>query len=115
MYGTKTDYLYFKDEYNTKSINRYIKENKIDKCVVCNSAVSYPIPIQLIEKNTFEHTQLKELRIDTTTNATRDIRHDNINEQEPEQQVLVRRICGVFLGVSLSAGMVMLIWYVSTN
>jgi hypothetical protein len=94
-----------------------IKENKLDKCVVCNSSVSYPIPIQLIEKETFENISLQELRVDTTINTNRVVRHDNMNAQEEwdSRQVIVRRMCGVFLGFLLATGMVLLIWYVSTN
>ena len=93
-----------------------IKENKVDKCVVCNSAVSYTIPIELIEKDTFSNISLQDLRVDTTININRDIRYDNMSEQqECERRVIVRRMCGVFLGVLLAAGIVLLIWYVSIN
>lgn len=101
-----------------------IKENNIGKCVVCNSYISYPIPIQLIEKDTFENvpavnidTPLQELRVETAINTNRAVRHDNMNAQEEwdNRQVIVRRMCGVFLGFLLATGMVLLIWYISIN
>lgn len=96
-----------------------IKENNIDKCIICFSNIDYPGPIQQLNINIFENinTTLDIVENNNTTSDIYDLRiNTNIVTEESIQEaskcVFIKRLCGIMIGICLSVAFSMFIWYI---
>ena len=97
-----------------------IKENMIDKCIICNSNIIYPVSIQQIDINLFENeivnsnTNIYDLRINTNIDTEESIQEESIQE-ESKCSIVLKKICAVTIGICLSSAFSMFIWYIVTT
>jgi hypothetical protein len=95
-----------------------IKENNIDKCIICSSNIEYPVSVQQININIFENenenenencnTNIYDLEINTNI-----VTEDSIQE-EYNCRIFAKKLCAVII-ICLSSAFSIFIWYIVTT
>jgi hypothetical protein len=106
--------IYFPCKYSSCSCKYTIhficiKDNNINKCVICKSQIEYPVQNDLIQIDMFKENN-RELTIENSTDAINLYRHETYDTCCSNNKIVV-----IVFGILVAGVFCIVIWYMSAQ